>query len=78
MGKRQQFTQPFKVEAVRLLERGDNPRPMWPGNWVFGGISCTSGRRRSELMGITPFPATGAGPTGRRTRAAETGAGPGH
>ena len=25
MGKRQQFTQPFKVEAVRLLERGDQP-----------------------------------------------------
>jgi transposase len=25
MGKRQHFTQPFKVEAVRLLERGDKP-----------------------------------------------------
>src|SRR5574341_116859 len=25
MGKRQHFTQPFKVEAVRLLERGDRP-----------------------------------------------------
>lgn len=40
MGKRQQFTQPFKVEAVHLLERGDKPA---------ADVARALGIRRSQL-----------------------------
>lgn len=77
--KRQTFSKAFKAEAVRLLEQSGKPAADLARE--FGGApqpvvqvaGAGGGSRGARLSRVRP-PAE----TGRRTGAAETGAGPGH